>query len=152
MGRSAGATAEQTMDRVEATADLLLTEELSIYEAQKHLEKLYTVSARTAKRYVEDALVLNKARYAIIDAKERLGMEIERISRRAKEYRVAGEFKSAASVDTAILSALASISRADTFSETKLDGKSVGFVEPTEQQRRKYRSSVYKLKPDKLPF
>jgi len=148
MARTIGATSEQTSERVELTAEMLLADKLSAFQIRKQLEELYSVSPKTAKRYVAEAEELNRVRFTVYDSREALGVAIEKIRRNARECREAGELVAAASLDKAILSALALTSRADTFNAARLHGKGEGYVEPSDKDLKPYRRSINDLPPD----
>jgi len=136
MPRTSGSTAAQTAARIEA-ALALLVDGVELATARRQLESQFSVDSSTARRYLREA-----------KAELIAGIQVERLRSLAYQSRQAGNFNAAASAERAVAHILTSFQRNNTMGAARLHGHSVGTVEVTENQRRKYR----KRKPaDDLP-
>ena len=143
MPRASGSTAAQTAARSEVALALLI-DGVDLAIARRQLESQFFVDASTARRYLRSA----KADCKLGDLEAEAGIQIERLRSLAYQSRQAGNFNAAATAERAAAHILTSFQRNNTTGAARLHGHSIGTVEVTESQRRKYR----KRKPaDDLP-
>jgi len=147
MPRTSGSTAVQTAARIEA-ALALLVDGVDLATARRSLESQFSVDASTARRYLREAKAELTADCKLGDLEAEAGIQVERLRSLAFQSRQAGNFNAAATAERAVAHILTSFQRNNTMGAARLHGHSIGTVEVTESQRRKYR----KRKPaDELP-
>jgi hypothetical protein len=138
MPRTSGSTAAQTAARIEA-ALALLVDGVELATARRQLESQFSVDSSTARRYLREAKAELIEDCKLGDLEAEAGIQVERLRSLAYQSRQAGNFNA---------HILTSFQRNNTMGAARLHGHSVGAVEVTESQRRKYR----KRKPaDDLP-
>ena len=143
MPRAAGSTAAQTAARIEAALALLI-DGADLATARRQLESQFSVDASTARRYLRAA----KEDCKLGDLEVEAGVQVERLRSLAFQSKQAGNFNAAATAERAAANIIISLQRNNTTGAARLHGHSIGTVEVTESQRRKYR----KRKPaDDLP-
>ena len=147
MPRASGSTAAQTAARIEAALALLI-DGADLATARRQLESRFSVDASTARRYLRAAKaeLIEDCKLGELEAEA--GVQVERLRSLAYQSKQAGNFNAAATAERAVAHILTSFQRNNTTGAARLHGHSIGTVEVTESQRRKYR----KRKPaDDLP-
>jgi hypothetical protein len=126
--------------RIDAAA-VLLADGLPRTAAVSQLAERYRVDRRTARRYVAAAAAQLVAEIGTADLHASLAETVERLRRLAYQAELQGNLNAAVGAEKAAAATLVAIHRADLFSAARLNGHTIAAVEPTEAQRRRYRSS-----------